>query len=67
MPGMTRNHIEPRRVAHKSTGGMLHSIPEPVDPVGNAPPLTSNTVAHFSELWILPPVLARTLEISAEK
>jgi hypothetical protein len=46
---------------------MLHSIPEPVDPVGNAPPLTSNTVAHFSELWILPPVLARTLEISAEK
>jgi hypothetical protein len=22
---------------------------------------------HFSELWILPPVLARTLEISAEK
>jgi hypothetical protein len=34
MSGMTRNQIEPRRVAHKSTGGTLHSIPEPVDPVG---------------------------------
>jgi hypothetical protein len=33
-------------VAHKSTGGTLTSIPEPVDPVGNASPhLTNNTVA----------------------
>jgi len=33
-------------VAHKSTGGTLTSIPEPVDPVGNASHrLTNNTVA----------------------
>jgi len=33
-------------VAHKSTGGMLNSIPQPVDPVGNASErLTNNTVA----------------------
>jgi hypothetical protein len=33
-------------VAHKSTGGMLNSIPQPVDPVGNASDrLTNNTVA----------------------
>jgi len=46
MSCMTRNQTEPRRVAHKSTGGTLHSIPEPVDPVGNAPSLTFNTVAR---------------------
>jgi len=40
MPRLNRN-----RVVHKSTGGMLPSIPAPVDPVGNAPPLTTNTVA----------------------
>ncbi|MGO9059787.1 MAG: hypothetical protein ACLQU2_20770, partial [Candidatus Binataceae bacterium] len=33
-------------VAHKSTGGILNSFPEPVDPVGNASDrLTNNTVA----------------------
>lgn len=33
-------------VAHKSTGGMLTSFPQPVDPVGNASDrLTNNTVA----------------------
>ncbi len=38
-----------RRVAHKSTGGILLSLPEPVDPVGNAPDrLTPNTVAHLT-------------------
>ncbi len=26
----------PKRVVHKSTGGILKPIPEPVDPVGNA-------------------------------
>jgi hypothetical protein len=30
MPGINAGS----RVAHKSTGGMLQSIPEPVDPVG---------------------------------
>ena len=36
----------PQVVAHKSTGGMLNSIPQPVDPVGNASDrLTNNTVA----------------------
>jgi len=34
------------RVVHKSTGGTLHSIPEPVDLVGNAASLLSNTVAQ---------------------
>ena len=33
------------RVVHKSTGGMLHQIPAPVDLVGNPPDLTFNTVA----------------------
>jgi hypothetical protein len=33
-------------VAHKSTGGTLQSLPEPVDPVGDAPDyLTFKTVA----------------------
>jgi len=43
------------RVAHKSTGGRRPAIPAPVDPVGNAPSLFSNTVAERSEesrhLW----------------
>jgi hypothetical protein len=44
---MPRRRLSHQRVAHKSTGGMLLSIPEPVDPVGNPPShLTSNTVAH---------------------
>jgi hypothetical protein len=39
------------RVVHKSTGGVPPSIPQPVDPVGNAAPLKPNTVApvHGSE------------------
>ena len=32
-------------VAHKSTGGIPHQVPAPVDSVGNPIPLTSNTVA----------------------
>ena len=40
-----RKQLTRRRVGHKSTGGILPSIPEPVDPVGNAAPLKSNTVA----------------------
>ena len=36
----------PQVVAHKSTGGILNSFPEPVDPVGNASHrLTNDTVA----------------------
>ena len=31
-----RKQLTRQRVVHKSTGGMLNSIPEPVDPVGNA-------------------------------
>jgi len=38
MRGCSRKKLDSRRVAHKSTGGMLYAIPEPVDPVGNAPP-----------------------------
>jgi hypothetical protein len=40
-----REQLTGRRVVHKSTSGILPSIPEPVDPVGNAAPLKSNTVA----------------------
>src|SRR5229473_6233723 len=38
--------LKSRRVVHKSTGGMLNPIPAPVDPVGNAPSSSLNTVAH---------------------
>ena len=41
-----RKQLTGRRVGHKSTGGILLSIPEPVDPVANAAPLKSNTVAR---------------------
>jgi hypothetical protein len=52
-PRLTTNHHRPvansaghEVVAHKSTGGTLTSIPQPVDPVGNASDrLTNNTVA----------------------
>jgi hypothetical protein len=36
MFGLNQPHS---RIAHKSTGGTLQSIPEPVDPVGNPPTL----------------------------
>jgi hypothetical protein len=42
-----RKQLTRQRVVHKSTGGILPSIPEPVDAVGNATPLTSNTVALY--------------------
>src|SRR6266852_314958 len=42
--------IKKSRVVHKSTGGMLNPIPEPVDPVGNAPSSSLNTVAHLDPL-----------------
>src|SRR5712672_2603320 len=44
MPGPQR--LRSRRVVHKSTGGTLNAILEPVDPVGNAPSVSLNTVAH---------------------
>ena len=35
-----------QRAAHNSTGGILNSFPQPVDPVANAPDrLTDDTVA----------------------
>jgi hypothetical protein len=40
-----RHHHVDNRVAHKSTGGVPPWTPQPVDPVGNPVPLTSNTVA----------------------
>lgn len=40
------NSIGSQGVAHKSTGGILNSFPQPVDPVGNASHrLTNHTVA----------------------
>ena len=46
-----RKQLTGRGVFHKSTGGILPSIPEPVDPVGNAAPLKSNTVALIPSIW----------------
>ena len=44
---MSGSRVTRKRVAHKSTGGILCEIPQPVDPVGNAHDrLTSNTVAY---------------------
>jgi hypothetical protein len=43
---MPSRRLTRRRVVHKPTAGMLHSIPEAVGLVGNPPPdLTQNTVA----------------------
>ena len=48
MPGPERlRKLKSRRVVHKSTGGTLNAIPQPVDPVGNAPSASLNTVAHL--------------------
>jgi hypothetical protein len=45
-PPAATNAPRPKVVAHKSTGGILNSFPQPVDPVGNAlHRLTNNTVA----------------------
>ena len=43
---MSHARMSASSVAHKSTGGTLQSLPEPVDPVGDAPDyLTFKTVA----------------------
>ena len=48
---MSPDRMSATSVAHKSTGGTLQSLPEPVDPVGDAPDyLTFKTVAP-----LLPP------------
>ncbi len=51
---MSKSRLSHRPVAHKSTGGILPTIPAPVDPVGNAPHcLTPNTVAHPASAFAL--------------
>ncbi len=51
---MRTNRVKQRRVVHKSAAGILNSIPEAVDLVGNSPPaLTNNTVAHPARPEIL--------------
>jgi hypothetical protein len=43
---MSPDRMSATSVAHKSTGGTLQALPEPVDPVGDAPDyLTFKTVA----------------------
>jgi hypothetical protein len=45
---MSPDRMSATSVAHKSTGGTLQSLPEPVDPVGDAPDyLTFKTVASL--------------------
>jgi hypothetical protein len=47
---MSHHRMSASSVAHKSTGGTLQSLPEPVDPVGNAPDyLTFKTVAPLRQ------------------
>ena len=62
MPRLNR-----QRVAHKSTGGIPHPIPLPVDPVGNA--LSSYTVAlpGTGEVWEEDAVARRPLLIGATR
>ena len=48
---MSNPGLKHRRVVHKSTAGILKSIPEAVGPVGNPPPgLTNNTVLSAGRL-----------------
>jgi hypothetical protein len=58
---MPNPRMKQRRVVHKSTAGILTTIPEAVDLVGNSPPgLTNNTVALPSAvIGRTPPVLTR--------
>jgi hypothetical protein len=58
MPGSRGRKLN-RRVVHKSTGGTLLAIPLPVDPVGNPPPPTFNTVAHRQPRCGRPPLLSK--------
>jgi|SRR5208282_893328 len=56
---MSPDRMSATSVAHKSTGGTLQSLPEPVDPVGDAPDyLTFKTVAPLHhpvrQFWYLP-------------
>jgi hypothetical protein len=47
---MSPDRMSATSVAHKSTGGTLQSLPEPVDPVGDAPDyLTFKTVAPLRQ------------------
>jgi len=47
---MSHARMSASSVAHKSTGGTLQSLPEPVDPVGDAPDyLTFKTVAPLRQ------------------
>ena len=47
---MSPDRLSATSVAHKSTGGTLQSLPEPVDPVGDAPDyLTFKTVAPLRQ------------------
>ena len=49
---MSPDRMSATSVAHKSTGGTLQSLPEPVDPVGDAPDyLTFKTVAPLLNVW----------------
>ena len=51
---MSHARMSASSVAHKSTGGTLQSLPEPVDPVGDAPDyLTFKTVAPLRQRVLL--------------
>ena len=56
--------LNSRRVVHKSTGGMLNPIPEPVDPVGNAPSSSLNTVALPGQRLSILGAISHTVESS---
>jgi hypothetical protein len=69
---MSHGRMSASSVAHKSTGGTLQSLPEPVDPVGNAPDyLTFKTVAplrlRVSVLRYFPEMAASGRQLSIYK
>ena len=58
---MSPDRMSATSVAHKSTGGTLQSLPEPVDPVGDAPDyLTFKTVAPLRQRLLVGDVGRRT-------
>ena len=59
---MSPDRMSATSVAHKSTGGTLQSLPEPVDPVGDAPDyLTFKTVTPLRRTVL---IFRRSLERS---
>ena len=65
---MSHARMSASSVAHKSTGGTLQSLPEPVDPVGDAPDyLTFKTVASLRQRVPFPGILVQRVPICTRR